>query len=174
MFSPPVAAAAKEPDFDQEMSRWMSTHGGGNMTEVDAAMEQMARELEENEAIAAAVEASKQTHLEEPEIGGLSLDSKEPEAELAPVMEQEQQLEPELEKEQVDTQLPKSAVAEAAEKLLDCVKHESGEKWQNSIFLSLMRDFRDGRKDIVGDEIRSTTGETTSTPATPAVQPVAT
>lgn len=142
------------------------------MTEVDAAMEQMARELEENEAIAAAVEASKQTHLEEPEIGNLSLDSKEPEPELAPVMEQEQQLEPELEKEQVDTQLPKSAVAEAAEKLLDCVKHESGEKWQNSIFLSLMRDFRDGRKDIVGDEIRSTTGETT--PATPAVQPVAT
>ncbi|KAL7781708.1 hypothetical protein V8C43DRAFT_297469 [Trichoderma afarasin] len=174
MFSPPVAAAAKEPDFDQEMSRWMSTHGGGNMTEVDAAMEQMARELEENEAIAAAVEASKQTHLEEPEIGNLSLDSKEPEQKFAPVMEQEQQLEPELEKEQVDTQLPKSAVAEAAEKLLDCVKHESGEKWQNSIFLSLMRDFRDGRKDIVGDEIRSTTGETPSTPATPAVQPVAT
>ncbi|KAJ4855521.1 uncharacterized protein T069G_11079 [Trichoderma breve] len=171
MFSPPAAATAREPDFDQEMSRWMSTHGGGNMTEVDAAMEQMARELEENEAIAAAVEASKQTHLEEPEIGNLSLDSKEPEAELAPVMEQEPQLEPELEKEQVDTQLPKSAVAEAAEKLLDCVKHESGEKWQNSIFLSLMRDFRDGRKDIVGDEIRSTTGETT--PA-PAVQPVAT
>ncbi|PNP48210.1 hypothetical protein THARTR1_10351 [Trichoderma harzianum] len=170
MFSPPVAAAAREPDFDQEMSRWMSTHGG-NMTEVDAAMEQMARELEENEAIAAAVEASKQTHLEEPEIGTLSLDSKEPEPELAPVMEQEQQLEPELEKEQADTQLPKSAVAEAAEKLLDCVKHESGEKWQNSIFLSLMRDFRDGRKDIVGDEIRETTGETT--PA-PAVQPVAT
>ncbi|KAM6477596.1 hypothetical protein HDV62DRAFT_200779 [Trichoderma sp. SZMC 28011] len=174
MFSPPVAAA-KEPDFDQEMSRWMSTHGGGNMTEVDAAMEQMARELEENEAIAAAVEASKQTHLEEPEIGNLSLDSKELEQDLAPVMEQEQQLEPELEKEPVDTQLPKSAVAEAAEKLLDCVKHESGEKWQNSIFLSLMRDFRDGRKDIVGDEIRSTTGETTpATPATPAVQPVAT
>ncbi|KKP03118.1 hypothetical protein THAR02_04786 [Trichoderma harzianum] len=172
MFSPPAATAtAREPDFDQEMSRWMSTHGGGNMTEVDAAMEQMARELEEDEAIAAAVEASKQTHLEEPEIGNISLDSKEPEPELAPVMEQEQLLEPELEKEQVDTQLPKSAVAEAAEKLLDCVKHESGEKWQNSIFLSLMRDFRDGRKDIVGDEIRSTTGETT--PA-PAVQPVAT
>ncbi|KAL7904373.1 hypothetical protein GGI35DRAFT_200689 [Trichoderma velutinum] len=171
MFSPPAAATAKEPDFDQEMSRWMSAHGGGNMSEVDAAMEQMARELEENEAIAAAVEASKQTHLEEPEIGNLSLESKEPEVELAPVMEQERLVEPELEKEQADTQLPKSAVAEAAEKLLDCVKHESGEKWQNSIFLSLMRDFRDGRKDIVGDEIRSTTGETT--PA-PAVQSVAT
>ncbi|KAL7957099.1 hypothetical protein V8C34DRAFT_286763 [Trichoderma compactum] len=171
MFSPPVAAAAREPDFDQEMSRWMSTHGGGNMAEVDAAMEQMARELEENEAVAAAVEASKQTHLEEPEISNLSLDSKEAGPELAPVVGQEQQLEPEPERQQADTQLPRSAVAEAAEKLLDCVKHESGEKWQNSIFLSLMRDFRDGRKDIVGDEIRSTTGETT--PA-PAVQPVAT
>ncbi|KAL7929039.1 hypothetical protein V8C35DRAFT_316472 [Trichoderma chlorosporum] len=170
MFSPPVAAAAaKEPDFDQEMSRWMSAHGGGNMKEVDAAMEQMARELEESEALAAAVEASRQTHLETPEIGSLSLDSKEPELELAPVLEQELAQEPELEKEQEDKQLPKSAVAEAAEKLLDSVKHESGEKWQNSIFLSLMRDFRDGRKDIVGDEIRSTTGETT-----PAAQPVAT
>ncbi|UKZ79234.1 hypothetical protein TrVFT333_006984 [Trichoderma virens FT-333] len=171
MFSPPAAAtaaAAREPEFDQEMSRWMSAHGGGNMKEVDAAMEQMARELEENEAIAAAVEASHQTYLETPEIGSLSLDAKEPELELAPAMEQELRQEPEPEKEQVDVQLPKSAVAEAAEKLLDCVKHENGEKWQNSIFLSLMRDFRDGRKDIVGDEIRST-GETT-----PAVQPVAT
>ncbi|KAL7946683.1 hypothetical protein V8C42DRAFT_318532 [Trichoderma barbatum] len=172
MYGMPAATAAtataREPDFDQEMSRWMSAHGGGNMKEVDAAMEQMARELEESEALAAAVEASRQTLMEEPEIGALSLESKEPEHELAPVMEREQMLEPELEKEQVDVQNPKSAVAEAAEKLLDCVKHESGEKWQNSIFLSLMRDFRDGRKDIVGDEIRST-GETT-----PAAQPVAT
>lgn len=136
------------------------------MQEVDAAMEQMARELEESEAIAAAVKASRLTDLETPEIGSLSLGSKELEPELVPVVEQV--LEPELEKEQADAQIPKSAVAEAAEKLLDCVKHESGEKWQNSIFLSLMRDFRDGRKDIVGDEIRSN-GETT-----PAAQPVAT
>lgn len=184
VFSPPVGAAAAEPDFDQEMSRWMSAHGAGNMQEVDAAMDQIARELEESEAVAAAIEASRQTHVEALEIGTLSLDSKEPELDLSPAMEQEQELqlereqlhepepEPELEKEPAaDAQNSRSAVAEAAEKLLDAVKHESGEKWQNSIFLSLMRDFRDGRKDIVGDEIRSTggTGETT-----PAVQPVAT
>ncbi|PTB47170.1 uncharacterized protein TrAFT101_003396 [Trichoderma asperellum] len=168
MFNPP-ASAVKEPEFDQEMSRWMSAHGGGNMTEVDAAMEQMALELEETEAIAAAVKASRLTDLETTEIGNLALndDARVLEAQPEPILEQIQ--EPEPEKEQVDILHPKSAVAEAAEKLLDCVKHESGEKWQNSIFLSLMRDFRDGRKDIVGDEIRSTTGETT-----PAAQPVAT
>lgn len=169
MFSPPTVAA-KEPEFDQEMSRWMSAHGGGNMTEVDAAMEQMALELEETEAIAAAVKASRLTDLDTPEIGNLALsdDARVLEAQPEPLLEQIQ--EPEPEREQVDVQHSKSAVAEAAEKLLDCVKHESGEKWQNSIFLSLMRDFRDGRKDIVGDEIRSTTGET----AAPAAQPVAT
>ncbi|KAL7927405.1 hypothetical protein ACQKWADRAFT_308164 [Trichoderma austrokoningii] len=178
MFSAPPATAAKEPEFDQEMSRWMSAHGGGNMTEVDAAMEQMALELEETEAIAAAVKASRLTDLDTPEIGNLALnddDARVLEAGREPVFfdevqEQEQEQEPEPEREQIDVQHPKSAVAEAAEKLLDCVKHESGEKWQNSIFLSLMRDFRDGRKDIVGDEIRSTTGET----AAPAAQPVAT
>ncbi|OTA02824.1 hypothetical protein A9Z42_0031900 [Trichoderma parareesei] len=183
VFSPPVGAVA-EPDFDQEMSRWMSAHAAGNMQEVDAAMDQIARELEESEAVAAAIEASRQTHVETLEMGTLSLDSKEPELDLSPAMEQQEQdlqlereqvhepePELELEKEPADAQNGKSAVAEAAEKLLDAVKHESGEKWQNSIFLSLMRDFRDGRKDIVGDEIRSTgaTGETT-----PAVQPVAT
>ncbi|RFU80295.1 peroxin 20 [Trichoderma arundinaceum] len=190
MFSPPTGAAMEQqPDFNQEMSRWMSAHGGGNMQEVDAAMEQMARELEESEAVAAAVEASRltaeeteeiaaaikastMTDLEAPEIGNLSLDSRELEDPMMHGMdhmiEPQPEQEPELEKEPTDTQNPKSAVAEAAEKLLDCVKHESGEKWQNSIFLSLMRDFRDGRKDIVGDEIRST-GETA-----PAAQPVAT
>jgi hypothetical protein len=183
VFSQPVGAVA-EPDFDQEMSRWMSAHAAGNMQEVDAAMDQIARELEESEAVAAAIEASRQTHVETLEMGALSLDSKEPELDLSPALEQQEQgpqlereqlhepePEPELEKEPADAQNGKSAVAEAAEKLLDAVKHESGEKWQNSIFLSLMRDFRDGRKDIVGDEIRSTggTGETT-----PAVQPVAT
>lgn len=153
-----------QPEFDKEMNQWMSAHGGGNMAEVDAAMEQMALELEESEALAAAVEASRLTDLETPEVGNLTVDSKVLEEEevvlSVPVVEQEQ--EPELEKEPEDVQVPKSAVAEAAEKLLDCVKHENGEKWQNSIFLSLMRDFRDGRKDIVGDEIRSTTVDETA------------
>ena len=45
-------------------------------------------------------------------------------------------------------------MSEAAEQLLETVQHEQGEKWQKSNFLSLMRDFRDGRKDIVDGEIR--------------------
>ncbi|KAH6608796.1 hypothetical protein Trco_002142 [Trichoderma cornu-damae] len=188
-FNPPKRAP-EEQDFRRELSHWMSAHRGGNMKEVDAAMEQMARELEESEAIAAAVAASRLTDLETPEIGNLSLESRQLEPRIAPAIEQELELEPELdpelelelepepelelepeqelEEERANIHIPKSAVAEAAEKLLDCVKHESGEKWQNSIFLSLMRDFRDGRKDIVGDEIRST-GETA-----PAAQSVAT
>lgn len=140
------------------------------MKEVDAAMEQMALELEETEAMAAAVEASRLTDLDTPEISNLALDDEELGTKTEPVFLDEF-TDQEPQREQVHVQPPKSAVAEAAEKLLDCVKHESGEKWQNSIFLSLMRDFRDGRKDIVGDEIRSTTtGET----AAPAAQPVAT
>ncbi|PTB67178.1 hypothetical protein BBK36DRAFT_1159114 [Trichoderma citrinoviride] len=185
VFSPPAGAVAA-PDFDQEMSRWMSAHGAGNMQDVDAAMDQIARELEESEAVAAAIEASRQTHDETLEIGTLSIETGEMQHELATIVgtkedfqqqlepEQLHEPEPELEKEEPADTLNnnKSAVAEAAEKLLDAVKHESGEKWQNSIFLSLMRDFRDGRKDIVGDEIRSTSGGTGET--TPAVQPVAT
>ncbi|KAK5987771.1 hypothetical protein PT974_11904 [Cladobotryum mycophilum] len=148
--APGVAQQQQQPvqgDFDQEMSRWMSAHGGGNMQDVDAAMDQMARELEQSEAVTAPeaeiIDNTRMTDLETPEIGNLSLESRE-----APLATTEQ--------EQVDLDNhAKSAVAEAAEKLLDCVKHEGGEKWQNSVFLSLMRDFRDGRKDIVGDEIRT-------------------
>ena len=162
MFGAPGAFmpnAANTADFDKEMSQWMSSHGNtaGNMSEVDAAMDQMARELELNEAalpvdtetakldeaLAAEVEASQSyTDLDAPEIGNLSL--------------REQEVEP---VEGVDAAKGKSAVSEAAERLLESVQHEDGEKWQNSVFLSLMRDFRDGRKDIVDNEIRQTGDE---------------
>ena len=46
-----------------------------------------------------------------------------------------------------------SSIAQAAKILLDSVSHEDGTKWKNSAFLSLMRDLRDGTKDIVGDTI---------------------
>ncbi|CAM1506506.1 Fc.00g061470.m01.CDS01 [Cosmosporella sp. VM-42] len=155
------AAAAQRPaaeaEFDQEMTRWMSSHGnGGGMEEVDAVMDQMARELELNEAVLANGETATEhettattetrldgpshfTDLETPEIGNLSLGSNET---LAP--------------EEVEAAKTKSEVSEAAERLLESVQHEDGEKWKNSVFLSLMRDFRDGRKDIVDNEIRET------------------
>ncbi|KAH8170881.1 hypothetical protein LIA77_09662 [Sarocladium implicatum] len=170
-FMDPVAAATQRPaaeaDFDQEMSRWMAANGSGDMTHVDAAMDQMAQELELNEAtlrqaeqeaerefqqeaqIAQVAHQQQQqdhdnahlTDLETPEIANLSLDEIRAAAQESTSQE--------VSKE-------RSAVAEAAEQLLDSVQHEQGEKWQNSVFLSLMRDFRDGRKDIVGSEILDT------------------
>jgi hypothetical protein len=44
-------------------------------------------------------------------------------------------------------------VSEVARKLLESVEHEQGDKWKNSRFLALMRDFRDGRKNIVDNDI---------------------
>lgn len=151
-------------DFDKEMAQWVSNHGGGNMSEVDAAMEQMARELELNEA-ALPVQAettstkeaqseessSRYTDLEAPEIGNLSLQERE--MDQLPTTETEQAIHDDA------AAKGKSAVSEAAERLLESVQHENGEKWQNSVFLSLMRDFRDGRKDIVDNEIRAMEGE---------------
>ncbi|KAF5662049.1 peroxin 20 [Fusarium heterosporum] len=145
-------AATQEAGFDDEMSKWMATNGGGGMEEVDAMMDQMARELELNDAAIAQAEAEQAsqqetaveptleanpTKLATPDIASLSLETEEPE---------------------VSEPIPKSRseVADAAERLLDSVEHEDGEKWKNSVFLSLMRDFRDGRKDIVDNEIRET------------------
>ncbi|KND86451.1 hypothetical protein TOPH_08921 [Tolypocladium ophioglossoides CBS 100239] len=159
-------AAPVESDFDQEMARWMSSHGGGNMTDVDAAMEQIARELELNEAAlpkasTAATESTAQqtgtrfTDLETPELGNLSLHDPTTHIHTEPLAAQEPLQAPQDEYLD-DAAKAKSAVSEAAERLLESVQHEDGEKWQNSVFLSLMRDFRDGRKDIVNNEIRQT------------------
>jgi hypothetical protein len=171
-----VAAAGPqrptEADFDQEMSRWMATHGGGSaaattsaggMADVDAVMDQMAKDLETAEQEASAAQESRQrggltlqpdnqhfTDLDTPEIGNLSLEPQVAagaEAEAAALSEELQQLQ---------QQKSRSEVSEAAERLLESVQHEDGEKWKNSVFLSLMRDFRDGRKDIVDNEIRET------------------
>jgi len=151
---------AAEADFDEEMSRWMAVHGNGNsaantraMEDVDAVMDQMARELELNDRGVQEDEASKMetsegqvdahfTDLGSAEIGNLSSgNEEEPTTERGP--------DPKA----------RSEVSEAAERLLESVQHEDGEKWKNSLFLSLMRDFRDGRKDIVDNEIRETPDE---------------
>lgn len=167
--APGAAVATGEADFDQEMAQWMANNSGGNMEQVDAAMEQMARELELNDAALSQAEgegttaAADTTHfsdLDVPEINNLSLEARDailPEEPIQPV--EEEQLVG-TENEDADALKGKSAVSEAAERLLESVQHESGEKWQNSVFLSLMRDFRDGRKDIVDNEIRQTDGET--------------
>jgi hypothetical protein len=175
----PFAAALQRPaaeaDFDKEMSKWMRSYGGGsaaqqsntglNMEDVDAVMDQMARDLELQESNALAEEAAatktstdastlntpRFTDLDTPEIGSLSLDAHQIPETAGPAMQEQEQ--------NPDAKKGKSAVSEAAERLLETVQHEQGEKWQNSIFLSLMRDFRDGKKDIVENEIRQTDGD---------------
>lgn len=148
-------AATQEAGFDDEMSKWMATNGGGGMEEVDAMMDQMARELELNDAAIAKAEAehasqqeatveptleANPTNLATPDIASLSIETEE-----EPVVQ-----------EPAEAAKTKSEVADAAERLLESVEHEDGEKWKNSVFLSLMRDFRDGRKDIIDNEIRET------------------
>ncbi|KAL3962678.1 hypothetical protein ACCO45_004201 [Purpureocillium lilacinum] len=139
-------------------------------------MEQMARELELNEAalpqtsseateaVASQQQTSTMTDLETPELGNLSLNDTtttttiNAEA-IAPTVEDTLLDQPQQHQPPEDAAKGKSAVSEAAERLLESVQHEAGEKWQNSVFLSLMRDFRDGRKDIVDNEIRQMEGE---------------
>ncbi|KAG9253720.1 uncharacterized protein F5Z01DRAFT_656557 [Emericellopsis atlantica] len=155
---PQVAHAqrpAAEADFDTEMSKWMSQHGSSTaqnakaMEDVDAVMEQMARALEVTENAVqeqdelAQAQGPQLTDLRREEIGHLQSST--------PPSEQETTA--------AEAAKGRSEVSEAAERLLDSVRHEDGDKWKNSIFLSLMRDFRDGKKDIVGDEIRETEEE---------------
>ncbi|KAI6778988.1 uncharacterized protein J7T54_002631 [Emericellopsis cladophorae] len=155
-FLDPQAAHAQRPaaetDFDTEMSKWMSQHGSTAqnakaMEDVDAVMEQMARALEvtenavqEQDELAAQSQGPQLTDLRREEIGHLQ-------SSTPPFKE---------EKTAAEVAKGRSEVSEAAERLLDSVRHEDGDKWKNSMFLSLMRDFRDGKKDIVGDEIRET------------------
>ncbi|KAG5935373.1 hypothetical protein E4U53_000446 [Claviceps sorghi] len=182
--------AFPEADFDKEMSQWMSVHGRANMTEVDAAMDQIAQELQLNEATlpaeaestaaAAATttntntntnttrqenpDSARYTDLEYPELASLSLrdaaDGPSPAiaADESVYVVDNDTNDNGLAAAATEAAAPKtrSVISEAAERLLDAVQHEDGEKWQNSVFLSLMRDFRDGKKDIVDDEIRDT------------------
>ncbi|ODA75872.1 hypothetical protein RJ55_08513 [Drechmeria coniospora] len=171
----PRSAAPLPSDFDQDLARWASVNRAGSMAQVDAAMEQMARELELNEAalpeeVAAAVEQTSETRqndhltdLETPELGNLTLnDPATPR--LDPIAAQvDEQVLDHIPADEVGVPKGKSAVSEAAERLLESVQHEGGEKWQNSVFLSLMRDFRDGRKDIVDNEVRQMDGDVVGT-----------
>ncbi|OAA50999.1 peroxin 20 [Beauveria brongniartii RCEF 3172] len=167
-YAQPQAAAVGEADFDQEMAKWMASNAAtGNMEQVDAAMEQMARELELNEqALAESTDATTTTaaaahderHFSDlgvPELNNLTLENRE-----APIVTPPEPLQEENTAAEMlsDDARNKSAVSEAAERLLESVQHESGEKWQNSVFLALMRDFRDGKKDIVGNEVQPTDG----------------
>ncbi|KAF4122134.1 hypothetical protein GMORB2_7727 [Geosmithia morbida] len=179
---------AAEADFDEEMSRWMTANGGGiaentkAMEDVDAVMDQMARELEINDGAldaqqdrAVSQEPPSQQDVLDKETTSQGQDDvhdRDPDVLFSDIRlsdlgrseaahlsateitaETQQQTQQPTEQQQPDTKA-RSEVSEAAERLLESVQHENGDKWKQSMFLSLMRDFRDGRKDIVDNEIR--------------------
>jgi len=192
-------AASAEADFDLEMGQWVATHGDGRMEHVDAVMEQIAKELEQQEEqqsstagqpfsidLAASVDTatisppsvslentaehtrthlvaetsnqqvndgqslfdtrnvavpSSKNHLEQvPDMSQLKLHETSESAAPRPVEDAQSQRE----------------ISEAARQILQSVQHEKGDKWKNSQFLLLMKDFRDGNKDIVNNEILET------------------
>ncbi|KAF7561528.1 hypothetical protein G7046_g2614 [Stylonectria norvegica] len=176
-FMDPAAASAQRPaaeaEFDQEMNRWMASHGNSNgqgMEDVDAVMDQMARELELNDAALVAAESTAQEaaiaesnqdqssqQIPGPDVQALDVGMVGMRLSLPNDIAGTTQVDAEqLDTEQIDGPKSKSEVSEAAERLLESVQHEGGDKWKNSVFLSLMRDFRDGKKDIVDNEIRET------------------
>ncbi|EFQ33468.1 hypothetical protein CGRA01v4_13646 [Colletotrichum graminicola] len=191
--------ASAEADFDLEMGQWVATHGDGRMEQVDAVMEQIARELaqqEEQQSSTAghlfsidltasmdtatisppsvslenttehtrtnlvaetinqqandgqslfdtrnAAVPSNMNHLEQvPDMSQLNLHEASESAAPRPVEHAQSQTE----------------ISEAARQILQSVQHENGDKWKNSQFLLLMKDFRDGNKDIVNNEILET------------------
>ncbi|KXH43668.1 hypothetical protein CNYM01_13700 [Colletotrichum nymphaeae SA-01] len=181
-----------EADFDVEMNRWMAANGDGQMEDLDTVMEQLARELEQEQQPEAAIQASRDTIGSSVDTFTTSLDvSVQDEAQgiqtLNATASTNQQISgassvlgtgaievstrasfpdhmPDLERLGLDEADQASAehaqstsdISEAARQILDSVQHEQGDKWKNSRFLSLMKDFRDGNKDIVNNEILET------------------
>ncbi|KAK1981951.1 hypothetical protein LZ30DRAFT_749669 [Colletotrichum cereale] len=191
--------ASAEADFDLEMDQWMAKYGDGRMEDVDAVMEQIAQELEQQQEqhpstadqspgidLGASVDIattsppsltlenttehmrsnlatetinhqvndrqsmfdtmnaaapSNMNHLwQVPDLSQLNLhEASEPTA-------------PEV----VEHAQSQTEISEAARQILQSVQHEKGDKWKNSQFLLLMKDFRDGNKDIVNNEILET------------------
>ncbi|OHE94529.1 hypothetical protein CORC01_10162 [Colletotrichum orchidophilum] len=187
---------SNEADFDLEMNRWMAAHGDGRMEDLDAIMEQLAMELEQEqqtraatqsptdaldgcadtattsashisvqdgaqrtEGVAATAAITQQVSgsLSGHEIDAISVATR---ASLSDhVLDLER-----LRLDEANEGTPEPAeqgqsfsdISEAARQILESVQHEQGDKWKNSRFLSLMKDFRDGNKDIINNEILET------------------
>jgi hypothetical protein len=185
-FYDPSEAAAQRPaaeaEFDLEMSRWMESHGDTNSEDVDAILEAMAREQEgarvDPQSLETAATLQPPFHNSTAEADSVFLagaNDQELFGTTGPARESDildrttQGLEStalSTEKMLLTSSVDQnsngradSGVSEAARQLLESVQHEQGDKWKNSRFLSLMRDFRDGKKDIVDDKICETDAE---------------
>lgn len=132
---------ARLPEHPVEMSQWMGTHqlSGVGFHDVDQVLDQISGELD-----------------------NLAVDA-EPNRQIQPAVEQRGTVNTEgLENQARDTavtETPSSTangptpVSDLARKILQAVEHEDDEKWKESLFLALMRDFRDGRKDVTENTI---------------------
>lgn len=144
LFKPPTMIAQYPPG--QEIHDWMNTHIPQKRVfdDVDAALQELSRELGDVTVEAQTCGGSSQPgHAEQ---ASIDVHEHEPTSSLSqPGGESSQHC--------INSE---SSVSQAAKRILDTVDHEDGTKWKESTFLALMRDFRDGKKDIVENEVRTT------------------
>ncbi|EQB44731.1 hypothetical protein CGLO_16487 [Colletotrichum gloeosporioides Cg-14] len=165
-------ADAVQADFDLEMDRWMAAHGHSRLEDVDAIMEELARQMEQEEITAtqnddrtlgislrgeelmpATVDGEKSVEQEDHSIrasSGISQPNQPPDMSRLGLDDMADATSADL------ASRGQSEISEAARQILESVQHEQGDKWKNSRFLLLMRDFRDGNKDIINNEILET------------------
>ncbi|KAG7140310.1 hypothetical protein HYQ45_003012 [Verticillium longisporum] len=169
----------RDTEFDTAMRHWVTSNGdlgAGVEQQVDAVMDKLARELEDIER----AEVERQTHAQQRSATGqddllvgishrdalsnpATAGSLGPEVDIASLhvtdntqnMNSMEEVNHHDRAAETPDALPiRSDVSEAARQLLQTVQHEQGDKWKQSQFLLLMKDFRDGQKDIVDNEIR--------------------
>ncbi|KAL1899667.1 hypothetical protein Cpir12675_001345 [Ceratocystis pirilliformis] len=119
-----------------------------DFSEVNDIMDQLAEDLSREININPPAEV----HLPQNALRG-NTDATLPTIDYAPDTDQETAID---EKQKV------SDIAEVARQILDSVEHEGDEKWRKSSFFALMRDFRDGKKEVLDNKILDTKAEATS------------
>ncbi|KAF4808521.1 hypothetical protein CGCSCA5_v012253 [Colletotrichum siamense] len=168
-------ADAVQAEFDLEMDRWMAAHGDSRLEDVDAIMEELARQMEQEEITAAqnddrtlGISLRGEQLMPATVDGETSVEEKDHSFQAPSGTSQPNQL-PDVSRLGLDDMADttsadlaspgQSEISEAARQILESVQHEQGDKWKNSRFLLLMRDFRDGYKDIIDNEILETHGD---------------
>lgn len=134
---PVVDQVVGAPEHDADVSEWMGVHrpSGVGLDDVDQVLHQISGELEE-----LAMETGPGREARYAVERGEGSGSRSP-----PENQTAQNLESETARSRTDQP---TAVSHLARKILQAVDHENDEKWKDSSFLELMRDFRDGRKDV--------------------------
>ncbi|KKA26578.1 hypothetical protein TD95_004899 [Thielaviopsis punctulata] len=147
-----VSAPAPADNFQLEMDRWVAANLGvaennaqttivqdaeQDFSEVNNIMDQLAEDLARDMAINAPDMSPPENSLRaETDVTLPTMGSAQKEKD-----------------DQSATKKTSSEISEVARQILTSVEHEDDEKWKNSAFLALMRDFRDGHKEIHNDEI---------------------